>query len=78
MSLKPMASLLAVLSAIPFGFGARAAAAAASPGLPCSDLAQLTFEGNTTITAATTVSGGRLTTPATQTLSNLSEFCCVL
>ena len=78
MSLKSMASLFAVLSAIAVGFGARPAAAATSPGVPCSDLTQLTFEGNTTITAATTVSSGRLTTPASQTLSNLPEFCRVI
>src|SRR5438132_450064 len=81
MSLKSMASLLAVLSAIVLGamsVAARPAAAATSPGLPCPELAQLTFEGNTTITAAATVSGGRLTTPANQPLSNLPEFCRVI
>ena len=78
MSLKSMASLIAVLTAIAVGFGPRPAAAATSPGVPCSDLAPLTFEGNTTITAATTVRGGMLTTPANQTLSNLPEFCRVI
>ncbi len=78
MSLKSMASLIAVLTAIALGFGPRPATAATSPGVPCSDLAPLTFEGNTTITAATTVRGGMLTTPANQTLGNLPEFCRVI
>lgn len=84
MSLRSMASVLAVLSAFaagavrPVDIAARPAAAAATPGASCQDLAQLTFEGNTTITAATTVTGGRFTTAANQTIGNLPEFCRVI
>ena len=82
MSLKSVASLFAALSALAVGFdaslGARPVPAAISPGGSCSDLARLTFEGNTSITAATTVVGGTLTTAANQTLSNLPEFCRVI
>ena len=84
MSLKSMASLLVVWSAFavgavgPVDIAARPAAAAATPGASCSDLTQLTFEGNTAITAATKVGGGTLTTAANQTLSNLPEFCRVI
>jgi hypothetical protein len=77
MSLKTVASVLAVLGVVAMGSGEGPAAAAASPSASCSDLARLSFEGNTTITAATTVSGGTLTTSANQTLSQLPEFCRV-
>jgi feruloyl esterase len=43
----------------------------------CADLTQLTFEGNTTITAATAVTSGSLVTPANPTLTNLPAFCRV-
>ncbi len=41
----------------------------------CSGLTSLTFEGNTSITAATVVTSGTLVTPAGQTLTNLPSFC---
>ena len=78
MSLKSRASLIAVWSAIAVGFGPKPAAAATSPGVPCRDLARLTFEGGTSVTAAVTVSGGMLTTPANQILNHLPEFCRVI
>jgi len=43
----------------------------------CEDLTSLTFEGNTSVTAATTVTSGTLVTPANQTLTNLPAFCRV-
>lgn len=41
----------------------------------CSGLTALTFEGNTSITAAALVTSGTLITPAGQTLTNLPSFC---
>jgi uncharacterized tannase-like protein DUF6351/tannase/feruloyl esterase len=43
----------------------------------CSGLTSLSFEGNTTVTAATLVTSGTLVTPANQTLTNLPAFCRV-
>jgi len=43
----------------------------------CADLTTLTFEGNTTVTAATEITSGSLVTPANQTLTNLPDFCRV-
>ncbi len=45
--------------------------------LACGDLTALTFDGNTTVTAATVVTSGTLVTPANQTLTNLPAFCRV-
>ncbi|HEV8316852.1 MAG TPA: tannase/feruloyl esterase family alpha/beta hydrolase [Vicinamibacterales bacterium] len=55
-------------------------AGARAPGAPvgCADLTKLTFEGNTTITAATSVAGGTFMTPAGQTLTGLPAFCRVV
>jgi len=55
----------------------QAAAAGAPPVRQCADLAKLTFEDNTTITAAEIVTDGTFTTPAGQTISGLPEFCRV-
>lgn len=44
----------------------------------CAGLTRLTFEGNTTITAATSVTDGKLTVSETQTLTNLPAFCRVV
>lgn len=46
-------------------------------GLDCSELTQLTFEGNTTVTAASMVTSGSLVTPDNIALSDLPEFCRV-
>jgi hypothetical protein len=43
----------------------------------CGDLTSLTFEGNTSVISATTVTSGTLVTPAGQTLANLPAFCRV-
>jgi len=43
----------------------------------CPDLTRLTFEGNTTVTAATLVTGGTIVTPNNLTLTNLPAFCRV-
>ena len=43
----------------------------------CADLTALTFDGNTTVTAATEVTSGSLVTPSNQTLTNLPNFCRV-
>ncbi len=50
-----------------------------APKVACADLARrnLTFEGNTTVTAATPVTGGTLVTPANQTITSLPTFCRV-
>ncbi|HWZ74776.1 MAG TPA: DUF6351 family protein [Casimicrobiaceae bacterium] len=50
---------------------------AGSVAADCGSLANLTFEGNTTISAATLVTSGTLVTPANQTLTNLPAFCRV-
>jgi feruloyl esterase len=43
----------------------------------CTDLAQLRFEGNTTVTAATMVTSGTLVTETNITLTGLPAFCRV-
>jgi hypothetical protein len=45
--------------------------------LECGALVGLTFEGNTTVTAATMVTSGTLTTPSNQIVTNLPAFCRV-
>ena len=59
--------------------GKPAATAALRPQVACADLAVLglSFEGNTTVVAATPVTGGTLVTPANQTIGNLPAFCRV-
>ncbi len=54
-----------------------AAARADHRSLSCAQLASLTFEGNTMVTAAGDVTSGTLVTPAGQTLTNLPPFCRV-
>ena len=44
----------------------------------CAELVDLAFEGNTTITASTTISGGTLVTPTGQSLTDLPGFCRVV
>ena len=44
----------------------------------CAALTRLTFEGNTTITAAEPTGAGSYTTPAKQTLPRLPSFCRVV
>jgi hypothetical protein len=44
----------------------------------CGTLTKLTFEGNTTITSATVVDAGSLTTSPRQTLTSLPVFCRVV
>ncbi len=48
------------------------------PEQVCAELASLTFEGNTTIVASTTVSTGFLVTPTDQSLTHLPVFCRVV
>ena len=48
-----------------------------SEKLDCADLTQLSFEGNTTVTAAAMVTSGTLVTPTSITLNNLPVFCRV-
>jgi hypothetical protein len=84
MHMKSAAVLLAVAGAVAAGAAGRLgaqsapAAAAASSRVSCADLGRLTFEGNTSVTTATAVSGGALTTPAGQTIGPLPEFCRVV
>ena len=49
-----------------------------APDRACGELVGLTFEGNTTITASTTVSTGALVTPTGQSLTDLPAFCRVI
>ena len=49
-----------------------------TPKIECASLTKLTFEGNTTITAATAVPAGSLVTPSGQTLTALPAFCRVV
>ena len=49
-----------------------------APDRACGELVGLTFEGNTTITASTTVSTGALVTPTSQSLTDLPAFCRVI
>ena len=59
--------------------GKPVATAALRPQMACADLAGLglSFEGNTSVVAATPVTGGTLVTPANQTIGNLPAFCRV-
>src|SRR5260370_6846084 len=45
--------------------------------MSCARLTSLRFEGNTTVTAATEVNTGTLTTPTGQLLTGLPDFCRV-
>lgn len=66
------------LTAVPAGGQAAAGSArAAAAKVACADLIKLPFEGNTTITAATSVPAGTFMTPAGQTLTDLPAFCRV-
>lgn len=59
----------------------RVAAQAPKPApikVACADLTKLTFEGNTRIVAATSVTAGTLAAPAGQTLTGLPAFCRVV
>jgi feruloyl esterase len=56
----------------------QAPAAVAKAPIACADLTKLTFEGNTTITAATPVAGGTLAISDRQTLAGLPPFCRVV
>ena len=58
--------------------GQRPTATPTAPERACAELVNLTFDGNTTITASTTVSGGTLVTPTDQTLTGLPAFCRVV
>ena len=49
-----------------------------APEQACGELVSLTFEGDTTITASTTVSTGALVTPTDQSLTGLPAFCRVI
>ena len=49
-----------------------------APEQACGELVSLTFEGNTTIAASTTVSTGALVTPTDQSLTGLPAFCRVI
>ena len=49
-----------------------------APEQACGELVSLTFEGNTTITASTTVSTGALVTRTDQSLTGLPAFCRVI
>lgn len=53
-------------------------AAAAAERISCGGLTALTFEGNTTVSAATLVESGSLVTPTGQTLTRLPPFCRVI
>jgi hypothetical protein len=65
-------------SVVPVAGQAPAAAANVTGKTACADLTTLTFEGNTTITAATVVDGGTLAVSARQTLTGLPSFCRVI
>jgi hypothetical protein len=45
--------------------------------LPCAQLTRLRFEGNTTVSAATEVTNGTITTPTGQVITGLPPFCRV-
>ena len=74
---KIVAALFALIGVVSVNFAAPPTAAAGPGTAACADLTRLTFEGNTTISAATTVSG-QITTPANVTFTNLPEFCRVV
>ena len=78
MSWKSVASLFAIFGMFAMRSGARPITFIADPGASCSRLERLSFEGNTTVTAATIVSGGTLKISANQTLNKLPEFCRVI
>src|SRR5258708_20789820 len=45
--------------------------------LTCAQLTRLRFEGNTTVSAATEVTNGTITTPTGQVITGLPPFCRV-
>ena len=74
---KAAVSAVIVRASLPAEGQASAAPPAASKRA-CAELVRLAFEGNTTITASTTVSGGSLVTPTDQSLTGLPAFCRVV
>src|SRR6267143_1404955 len=75
--LSVAAIAVVVVSLVAVRVAAQAPKPAASK-VTCADLTKLTSEGNTTITAATSVPAGTFTTPAGQTLTGLPAFCRVV
>ena len=84
MSRLVMALLSATLLCAVIVRGSQATAGQSLPAPPtapdraCGELVGLTFEGNTTIAASTTVSTGALVTPTGQSLPGLPAFCRVI
>jgi feruloyl esterase len=76
LSLGAIALAGAALRAVPIA--SQDAGTAAGAKVQCADLTKLTFEGNTSVTAAESVPGGSFVTPAKQTLSGLPAFCRVV
>jgi hypothetical protein len=73
------AALLSGASVLGLSAGSiQAVAAGALQVRECTELVKLTFEGDTTITAAEMVTNGTFTTPGGQTIPDLPEFCRVV
>jgi hypothetical protein len=69
---------MAIVAATVVSVAGQEGARAAGAKVECADLIKLTFEGNTTITTATSVPAGRFVTPAGQTLAGVPAFCRVV
>jgi hypothetical protein len=69
---------MAIVAATVVSVAGQEGARSAGPKVECADLIKLTFEGNTTITTATSVPAGAFVTPAGQTLAGLPAFCRVV
>ncbi len=66
------------LAVVTIRVSAQTSGASAGGRADCAGLTRLTFEGNTTITSATSVTNGTLAVSARQTLTGLPAFCRVV
>lgn len=72
------AATIATVSLTEVRLGGQQGVRAATAKVACGDLTRLTFEGNTTVTMATSMAAGTFVTPTRQTLTRLPAFCRVM
>ena len=76
MALLGVTVLYAVMVRAPlFAEGQNSGASLTAAERACAELVNLTFEGNTIVTASTVVASGTLETPTGETLTGLPAFC---
>ncbi len=76
MALLSVTVLYAVMVRAPlFAEGQNSGASLTAAERACAELVNLTFEGNTIVTASTVVASGTLETPTGETLTGLPAFC---